>query len=107
MKPVLPEKFHVVFIVLKQFGTGVVLCTAFIHLFTHADLMFGNSCLGELKYEGTTAAIFLAGLFLSFLIDYLGARFVAWRQARNAQLVLMEESGLARVEDPAGGGMAI
>lgn len=27
----------------------------------------------------------------------------ARRQARNAQLVLMEESGLARVEDPAGG----
>lgn len=75
---------NIVFVILKQFGTGVVLSTAFIHLFTHADLMFGNSCLGELKYEGTTAAIFLAGLFLSFLVDYLGARFVQWRQAKHA-----------------------
>jgi zinc transporter 1/2/3 len=46
--------------------------------------MFGNECLGELKYEGTTAAIFLAGLFLSFLVDYLGARFVLWRQSKKS-----------------------
>lgn len=46
--------------------------------------MFSNKCLGELKYEGTTAAIFMAGLFLSFLIDYLGARFVQWRQGKQA-----------------------
>ncbi|EFQ86452.1 hypothetical protein PTNB73_04067 [Pyrenophora teres f. teres] len=87
--PVLTRKFNlvgdnnIIFVVMKQFGTGIVISTAFIHLFTHADLMFGNSCLGELKYEGTTAAIFMAGLFLSFLIDYLGARFVQWRQARQ------------------------
>lgn len=42
--------------------------------------MFANKCLGELDYEATTAAIFLAGLFLSFVVDYLGARFVQWRQ---------------------------
>ncbi|KAI0576796.1 zinc/iron transporter protein [Pyrenophora tritici-repentis] len=87
--PVLTRKFNlvgdnnIIFVVLKQFGTGIVISTAFIHLFTHADLMFGNSCLGELKYEGTTAAIFMAGLFLSFLIDYLGARFVQWRQGKQ------------------------
>ena len=46
--------------------------------------MFGNECLGELSYEGTTAAIFLAGLFLSFLVDYLGARFVVWRQSKRS-----------------------
>jgi len=46
--------------------------------------MFGNDCLGELKYEGTTAAIFLAGLFLSFLVDYLGARFMLWRQSKRS-----------------------
>jgi zinc transporter 1/2/3 len=75
---------NIVFVILKQFGTGIVLSTAFIHLFTHAELMFGNECLGELQYEGTTAAIFMAGLFLSFLADYVGARFVQWRQKKYA-----------------------
>lgn len=78
------SQHNVFFTILKQFGTGIVLSTAFIHLFTHAELMFGNECLGELKYEGTTAAIFLAGLILSFLADYLGARFVQWRQKKHA-----------------------
>ncbi|KAF9701888.1 hypothetical protein EKO04_001070 [Ascochyta lentis] len=88
--PILTTRFNIIsqtniiFVVLKQFGTGIVLSTAFIHLFTHADLMFGNECLGELQYEGTTAAVFLAGLFLSFLADYLGARFVQWRQKKQA-----------------------
>ncbi|KAF2622818.1 Zip-domain-containing protein [Macroventuria anomochaeta] len=88
--PILTTRFNIIsqtnmiFVVLKQFGTGIVLSTAFVHLFTHADLMFGNECLGELQYEGTTAAVFLAGLFLSFLADYLGARFVQWRQKKHA-----------------------
>jgi zinc transporter 1/2/3 len=87
--PILTTRFNIIsqtniiFVVLKQFGTGIVISTAFVHLFTHADLMFGNSCLGELQYEGTTAAIFMAGLFLSFLADYLGARFVQWRQNKH------------------------
>jgi zinc transporter 1/2/3 len=88
--PILTTRFNIIsqsniiFVVLKQFGTGIVLSTAFVHLFTHADLMFGNDCLGELQYEGTTAAVFLAGLFLSFLADYMGARFVQWRQKKHA-----------------------
>jgi zinc transporter 1/2/3 len=88
--PIITTRFNIisqgniVFVILKQFGTGIVLSTAFIHLFTHAELMFGNECLGELQYEGTTAAIFMAGLFLSFLADYLGARFVQWRQKKYA-----------------------
>lgn len=72
------------FVVLKQFGTGVVISTAFIHLFTHADLMLTNDCIGELQYEGVTAAIFMAGLFLSFLVDYIGARFILWRQNKRS-----------------------
>lgn len=87
--PVLTTRFNlisqtnIVFVILKQFGTGIVISTAFVHLFTHADLMFGNECLGELQYEGTTAAIFMAGLILSFIIDYLGARFVQWHQNKH------------------------
>jgi zinc transporter 1/2/3 len=45
--------------------------------------MFSNKCLGTLQYEGTTAAVFMAGLILSFLIDYLGARFVQWRLSKH------------------------
>lgn len=81
----------IVFVILKQFGTGVVISTAFIHLFTHAGLMFANECLGELKYEGTTAAVFMAGLFLSFLVDYIGARFILWRQSKKDPISDTEE----------------
>ncbi|KAF2846709.1 Zip-domain-containing protein [Plenodomus tracheiphilus IPT5] len=87
--PVLTTRFNligqnnIIFVILKQFGTGIVISTAFIHLFTHAHLMFGSECLGELQYEGVTAAIFMAGLFLSFFVDYLGARFVQWRQNKR------------------------
>jgi solute carrier family 39 (zinc transporter), member 1/2/3 len=38
--------------------------------------MFGNECLGELTYEATAAAVAMAGIFLSFLVEYLGHRFV-------------------------------
>lgn len=87
--PVLTTRFNlighdnIIFVILKQFGTGIVISTAFIHLFTHAHLMFGSDCLGELQYEGVTSAIFMAGLFLSFVVDYLGARFVQWRQNKR------------------------
>ncbi|KAK3064391.1 hypothetical protein LTS18_007598 [Coniosporium uncinatum] len=72
--PVLPHT-DVVLLVLKHFGTGVIISTAFVHLFTHAQLMFSNECLGELNYEATTAAVVMAGIFISFLVEYIGRRF--------------------------------
>ncbi|OTB16172.1 hypothetical protein K445DRAFT_59362 [Daldinia sp. EC12] len=69
LKPVLPQKFQSIFLVLKQFGTGVIISTAFVHLFTHAELMFTNECLGELSYEATTAAIVMAGMFFAFAVE--------------------------------------
>jgi zinc transporter 1/2/3 len=86
---------------MKQFGTGIVISTAFIHLLTHATLMFGNSCLGELQFEGTSTAIFMAGLFLSFLVDYLGARFAQWRQSKHAGS--HPETPAVGVDDKSGG----
>ncbi|KAF3937829.1 hypothetical protein ABW19_dt0206913 [Dactylella cylindrospora] len=80
---VIPPKAHSVFLVFKQFGTGVIISTAFVHLLTHASLMFGNECLGELKYEATPAAILMAGIFLSFIVEYLGFRFVQWRNNKE------------------------
>ncbi|TGO48956.1 hypothetical protein BOTNAR_0451g00010 [Botryotinia narcissicola] len=70
----------IAFTVVKQFGTGVIIATALIHLATHALLMFCNICLGELKYEASTTAIMMAGAFIAFLIVFTGHRLAHWRQ---------------------------
>ena len=54
-----------------------------MQLYTHANLMFANECIGELSYEATTSAIVMAGIFLSFLVEYVGLRVVAAHAARN------------------------
>ncbi|PBP22976.1 zinc/iron transporter [Diplocarpon rosae] len=83
--PLLLERFSsmklnsVVFVFLKQFGTGVIISTAFIHLLTHAEMQFSNECLGALSYESTATAIAMAGTFLCFLVEYTGARLIAKR----------------------------
>lgn len=41
--------------------------------------MFNNECLGGIAYEPTATAIAMAGLFLSFLIEYIGQRLVMRR----------------------------
>jgi zinc transporter 1/2/3 len=41
--------------------------------------MFTNECLGGLTYESTAASIVMAGIFLSFLVDYIGQRYVQYR----------------------------
>ncbi|KIV89721.1 hypothetical protein PV10_07101 [Exophiala mesophila] len=73
------------FTVVKQFGTGVILSTALVHLYTHAQLMFANQCLGRLRYEGTTSAIVMAGIILAFLFEYVGHRIVIARVHRASQ----------------------
>jgi zinc transporter 1/2/3 len=45
--------------------------------------MFQNECLGDLGYESTAAAILMAGIFLSFLVEYLGNRFLQWQEAKS------------------------
>ncbi|KAI0401875.1 hypothetical protein F4802DRAFT_393643 [Xylaria palmicola] len=84
LKPLLPGRFQIIFTVLKQFGTGVIVATALIHLFTHATLMFANECLGGLKYEAVTAAIVLAGLFIAFLVEHLSHRVARRRWSRSS-----------------------
>ncbi|KAL2159366.1 hypothetical protein VTH06DRAFT_2369 [Thermothelomyces fergusii] len=73
---------HPLFTILRQFGTGVIISTAFVHLYTHANLMFQNECLGELAYESTAAAILMAGIFLSFLVEYGGNRLIQWHESK-------------------------
>lgn len=48
--------------------------------------MFGNKCLGDLGYESTTSAIVMAGLFLSFIIEYIGHRIVLAKTRSAAAL---------------------
>ncbi|KAF3483871.1 zinc/iron transporter protein [Arthroderma uncinatum] len=80
------------FTVIKQLGTGIMIATAFIHLLTHAELMFGNECLGVLQYEATATSIFMAGLFLTFMIEYLGNRAILSRGKRQLEADDVEPS---------------
>jgi len=59
------------------------LANLLLQLLTHAELMFGNSCLGELKYEATATSIAMAGAFLAFLVDYTAHRLAHWRRQKS------------------------
>ncbi|RKL15166.1 hypothetical protein BFJ68_g5804 [Fusarium oxysporum] len=83
MSTFVPVRSNIVLTILKQFGTGVIISTAF--LFTHAFMMFGNECLGELQYEATTAAIVMAGLFISFLIEFCVQRAMRWQLTKKTE----------------------
>ncbi|KAI9147820.1 Zinc-regulated transporter 1 [Paramyrothecium foliicola] len=88
----MPRKLTTVFTVMKQFGTGIIISTAFVHLYTHAALMFGSKCIGSLGYEGITSAIVMAGIFLSFIVEYAGQRVVLAKTKAAASLSLEERS---------------
>lgn len=47
--------------------------------------MFTNDCLGELDYEATTSAVVMAGIFLAFLVEYIGHRIITARANRNPE----------------------
>lgn len=38
--------------------------------------MFTNECLGDLDYEATASSLVMAGIFLSFLVEFVGHRIV-------------------------------
>lgn len=48
-------------------------------------MMFGNECLGTLLYEATTAAIVMAGLFISFLIEFIVYRAMRWQASKKSE----------------------
>jgi zinc transporter 1/2/3 len=45
--------------------------------------MFTNECLGELEYEATTSAVVMAGIFLAFLLEYIGHRVIVARNSKK------------------------
>ncbi|ERF76810.1 hypothetical protein EPUS_07990 [Endocarpon pusillum Z07020] len=83
------------FTVVKQFGTGVIVATALIHLLTHAELMFNNECIGTITYESTATAVAMAGVFLSFLVEYIGMRIVMHRLPPSANVQSEERTTAA------------
>ena len=54
--------------------------------------MFTNDCLGELEYEATTSAVVVAGIFIAFLLEYIGHRIIVARNSKNhsAETILSE-----------------
>lgn len=86
--------------ILKQFGTGIIISTAFVHLMTHADLMWGSRCI-TLAYEATGTSITMAAIFITFLIEYLGLRLINSRQKKELARITdgqSSEEGLVRDE---------
>ena len=58
--------------------------------------MFGQKCIGQLGYEATTSVIVMAGLFLSFIIEYIGQRIVL-AKTRSAAGALSRGQGQRHV----------
>ncbi|ANZ73916.1 BA75_00549T0 [Komagataella pastoris] len=83
--PILTNKFlnfslnGVIFTGFRQFGTGVIISTAFVHLITHAEMMWSNECMAPLDYEATGTSITMAGIFLCFAIEYFIKRIALAR----------------------------
>ncbi|GAA5983026.1 hypothetical protein JCM5350_003546 [Sporobolomyces pararoseus] len=83
--------------IVALFGTGVIICTAFIHLLYHAFIMFGNTCLGELAFEPAAAAISLAGVYVVFSVDFFVMRWLRSRgERRKSALAVSNGDGPAR-----------
>ncbi|PWN24510.1 Zinc/iron permease, partial [Jaminaea rosea] len=78
--------------ILKHFGSGILLSTAFIHLLFHSFVWFSNSCVGELKYEAASAAIAMAAVYVCFLLDFIALRSVRQR-VMQARQTLLARSG--------------
>lgn len=54
--------------------------------------MFTNECIGTLDYEAVTSSIVMAGLFISFVVEYIGQRVVSAKLQREASLTSKERA---------------
>lgn len=62
--------------------------------------MFANECLGELQYEATASSIAMTGVFLSFLIEYIGSRLAMRRTLRSISAVDNEQQVSSPSKEP-------
>ncbi|KAK7208471.1 Zinc/iron permease [Myxozyma melibiosi] len=79
-------------IVLKQFGAGVIVATAFVHLLPDAFAAFQNPCIGEIKFDAWPGFLAMIGVMLTFMIENAGHRIVS-EQIRRTKLRLTKRSG--------------
>lgn len=63
--------------------------------------MFANSCIGHLVFESASAAIALAALFVTFLLDFFGMRYINSRLARTDSENYPNSRG-EKVDSPSG-----
>ncbi|KAK9390630.1 Zinc/iron permease [Lipomyces mesembrius] len=68
-----------ILVIIKQFGAGVIVATAFIHLLPDAFETFANSCIGELSFDAWPGAIAMIGVLATFSIENIGHRIVSER----------------------------
>lgn len=60
--------------------------------------MFTNNCLTGIDYEATTSAVVMAGLFVAFLVEYFGYRFVLSKEQKKGHSHDTTAMGLTREE---------
>jgi zinc transporter 1/2/3 len=67
----LPRRFEIVFRMLRMLGIGIILSTAFIHVFLPAIHILGDKCAPEFfkSYEAWPAVLSLGGFLLAHLLD--------------------------------------
>ncbi|KAK2597349.1 hypothetical protein QQS21_006046 [Conoideocrella luteorostrata] len=92
----IPRRF---FFVVRHFGTGVLIATAFVHLLPTAFVSLGNPCLGDFwtkKYEAMPGAIVLAAIFLVVIIEMV---FHPSRHISPAEIVARSASNQIKGEE--------
>jgi zinc transporter 1/2/3 len=75
-----------------------------IQLFTHAELFFSNDCIEGIEYEATAGAIMIAGLFITFIIEYIAHRWIdrkrhMFERPNTAQLTTQKDATDANVSE--------
>ena len=71
---------------IKLFGAGVILCTAFVHMFVPAQEILTSECLPEVfhTYHAWAGAIALAGVLFTHLFQVLAATIARDQLRRKA-----------------------
>ncbi|KAK9257352.1 Zinc/iron permease [Lipomyces tetrasporus] len=84
-----------ILVIIKQFGAGVIVATAFIHLLPDAFESFANPCIGEISFDAWPGAIAMIGVLATFLIENIGHRIVSER-IKRAKAQLARDSSAAQ-----------
>jgi len=82
-RAVLSKRVRDLFFILRHFGTGVLLSTAFIHLLYEAFVTFSDQCLDDLAFPPASPAIAMASMMVIFSVDFAASVRLHRRQARD------------------------